>query len=77
MGNYIFHGSGSKVVILEMGGEMLQLYSTLYGHRDEVILLKTDFTLDLILSVDRTGYVLLHELTELRFMRALQLGSDL
>jgi hypothetical protein len=60
MGNYIFHGCGSKLVILEMGGEMFQLYSTLYGHRDEVIIIRSDFTLDLILSVDRSGYVLLH-----------------
>jgi hypothetical protein len=58
-----------------MGGEMFQLYSTLYGHRDELILVRADYVLDLILSVDRSGYVLLHELTDLRFLRAFQLGT--
>lgn len=60
IGNYVFHGFGSKLVILEMGGEMFQLYSTLYGHRDELVQIKADYVLDLILSVDRSGYVLLH-----------------
>jgi hypothetical protein len=54
---------------------MFQLYSTLYGHRDELVQVRADFLLDLILSVDRSGYVLLHELTDLRFLRAFQLGT--
>lgn len=76
MGNYVFYASGSKVVILEMGSESLSLCNTLYGHRDEVILIKADFILDVIVSVDRSGYVLVHELTELRFLRAFQLGTN-
>jgi hypothetical protein len=76
MGNYIFYSSGSKIVILEISGEMFEEYNTLYGHRDEVILIKTDFILDVIVSVDRSGYVLIHELTELRFLRAFQLGVN-
>lgn len=76
MGNYIFYSIGSKIVILKIVREMFEVYSTLYGHRDEIILIKTDHLLDVIVSVDRSGYVLVHELTELRFLRAFQLGCD-
>lgn len=51
--------------------------SVLYGHRDEIVLIKTDHSLDVIVSVDRSGLVLVHELTELRLLRAFEIGSDL
>jgi hypothetical protein len=59
-----------------LGAERFEDCSILYGHRDEIILIKTDHLLDVIVSVDRSGYVLVHELTELRFLRAFQLGTD-
>ena len=54
----------------------LDLYSTLYGHRDEIIHLKTGPSLDVMVSVDKSGFVLVHELTDLRFLRAFQLKTD-
>jgi hypothetical protein len=53
-----------------------EVAETLYGHRDEIILIKTDLVMDIILSVDRSGYVLIHELTDLRFLRAFQIGTN-
>ena len=39
-------------------------------------MIKTDPVLDLIISVDRSGLVLVHELTALRFFRAFHLGVN-
>jgi len=41
MGTYIFYGKGSKIGILKITNERIEDYGVLYGHRDEVILIKT------------------------------------
>ena len=62
LGHYVFYGAGSKINILKVEmDDHLELYSTLYGHRDEIIQLKTDASMDVMVSVDRSGFVLVHE----------------
>ena len=59
-----------------MKDQVFEVAETLYGHRDEIILIKTDLIMDIVLSVDRSGYVLIHELTDLIFLRAFQIGTN-
>ena len=63
VGEYILLGVGSKIDVLKMSGDELELVSPLFGHHSEIILIKADAVLDLILSVDKSGLVLIHELT--------------
>jgi hypothetical protein len=53
------------------------MFSSLFGHHSDVIFIKTEPLLDVILSVDKSGLVLIHELTELRFLRAFNLNIEL
>lgn len=39
-------------------------------------MIRTEPLLDLMISVDRSGLVLVHELIDLRFMRAFHLGTE-
>lgn len=76
MKEYIFYGLGSKIEIIKFVGDHFETVKSLYAHHSEVILIHTEPILDLILSVDKSGLVLIHELTELRFFRAFKLGVD-
>lgn len=41
----------------------------IYGHKDEIIYIACSKILDIVLSVDLEGFVMIHELTNLNFMR--------
>jgi hypothetical protein len=76
MGDYLFAGVGSKIEILKVQDDQIQAVGTLFGHHAEVILIRVEPSLDVILSVDKSGLVLLHEMTELRFFRTFHLGVE-
>lgn len=67
----------SKIIIERLSAKGLFKVGTLYGHKNQIIQIQAHLSLDLIVSVDRTGYVMVHELTDLRFMRSFQLNLDL
>ena len=46
----------------------------IYGHNNEVVLLKIDEVLDVLVSVDKDGVVLLHEIRRGRFVMKIQVG---
>lgn len=75
--DYIFSGVGSKIEIIKSVGQQFQPVKSLYAHHSEVVFIQIEPVLDLILSVDKTGLVLLHELTELKFFRAFSLGVEI
>jgi len=60
MGDYLFFGVGSKISIIKMVNDSFQEVTQLFGHHSQVILIRTEPSLDLVVSVDRSGLVLIH-----------------
>ena len=58
----MFFAVGSKIVIVKIVNDGFQEMTQLFGHHSEVILIRTEPSLDLLVSIDRSGLVLVHEL---------------
>jgi len=48
----------------------------IYGHNNEITLLKIDEILDILISIDRDGVVLVHEIRKGRFMKKIQVELE-
>ncbi len=78
IGSYLVYSKKSSLYIGQYDGVLNRLINkkTLYGHKDEIIYLTCSKSLDLILSVDLEGFVIVHELQNLVFLRNFQLPLE-
>lgn len=78
IGTYFVYSKKSSLFIGQYDGSANKLMNrkTLFGHKDEIIYLACSKSLDLILSVDLEGFVIIHELQNLSFLRNFQLPLE-
>lgn len=58
----MIYGCGSRIEIIKMVGDYFESVKSLFGHHSDIILIRTEPVLDLIVSIDKSGLVLVHEL---------------
>ena len=76
-GKYIIYGYRSELVVckIETNSKVVKVGS-LYGHKSNIYRIDTCVILDVVVSVDHGGLVLVHQFSKLKLLREFELGAE-
>lgn len=74
-GRYIVYGFRSELVVMKIEPSYkLTRVGSFYGHKSNITTIEVSVMLDVVVSVDQGGLVLVHEFSKQKLMREFELG---
>lgn len=78
--NLIITGSKDcRVIIWNFDPKMnfaIEQLQILYGHNNEVVSIEINDILNIIVSIDKDGYIMIHSIISLRFLKSFNVGKE-